>query len=111
MKTTRIKVNPKDISSLPNGRIHTAKVDATSEKEIQKQRGTDDAAALLDAAKFAKRVRLRLGLTQSEFSARIEVPLDTVRNWEQGKRRPTGAAKVLLKILDKSPESVLKALQ
>ena len=66
----------------------------------------------MDAAKFAKRVNVgvRLGLTQLEFSTRIEVPLDTVRNWEQGKRRPTGAAKALLKILDKSPESALLVL-
>jgi putative transcriptional regulator len=65
---------------------------------------------LLDAAKFARRVRKRLGLTQLEFSNRIDVSLDTIRNWEQGKRCPTGAAKALLKVLDKSPESALLAL-
>jgi len=40
----------------------------------------------------------------------IFLPLDTIRNWEQGKRRPTGAAKALLKVLDKAPEAVLAAL-
>lgn len=110
MKTTRVKVDVNNLSTLPKGRVDHKKLDATSEKDIQRQKNADDAVALLDAAKFAKRVRVRLGLTQLEFSTRIEVPLDTVRNWEQGKRRPTGAAKALLKILDKSPESALLAL-
>lgn len=63
-----------------------------------------------DAARFARRVRKRLGLTQLEFSERIDVSLDTIRNWEQGKRRPTGAAKALLKVLDKAPETALRIL-
>jgi DNA-binding transcriptional regulator YiaG len=36
--------------------------------------------------------------------------LVTIRNWEQGKRCPTGAAKALLKVLDKAPEAALAAL-
>jgi putative transcriptional regulator len=36
--------------------------------------------------------------------------LDTIRNWEQGKRSPTGAAKTLLKLLDRLPEVALAAL-
>ena len=70
----------------------------------------DDAEAMQDAAKFARRVRRRLGLSQLEFSQRIDVSLETIRNWEQGKRRPTGAAKALLKVLDKAPEAALSAL-
>jgi putative transcriptional regulator len=49
-------------------------------------------------------------LTQQEFSFRIEVPLETIRNWEQGKRSPTGAAKTLLKLLDRTPEAAMAAL-
>ena len=64
-----------------------------------------------DAAKFARRVRKRLGLTQIEFSQRISVSVDTIRNWEQGKRRPTGAAYSLLKVLNKAPETSLAALE
>ena len=69
------------------------------------------AQAALDAAKFARRVRRRLGLSQAEFSERIDVSLETIRNWEQGKRSPTGAAMALLKILDKAPEAALAALR
>ena len=53
---------------------------------------------------------MRLGLSQAEFSQRIEVSLETIRNWEQGKRCPTGAAKALLKVLDRAPEAALAAL-
>jgi len=38
------------------------------------------------------------------------VPLDTIRNWEQGKRHPTGAARALLKVLDRVPKAALSAL-
>jgi putative transcriptional regulator len=39
------------------------------------------------------------------------VSLDTIRNWEQGKRSPTGAARALLRVLDKAPEVSLEALR
>jgi putative transcriptional regulator len=72
--------------------------------------GGECVGLLLDAAKFARRVRRRLGFSQIEFAERIDVSLDTIRNWEQGKRCPTGAAKALLKVLDKAPEAALAAL-
>ena len=110
MKTTRVKIDLNRASSLPKGRVDKRRLDAITEREIVLQQKADDVDALLDAAKFARRVRKRLGLTQLEFSNRIDVPLDTIRNWEQGKRCPTGAAKALLKVLNKSPESALLAL-
>lgn len=110
MKTVHVKINPATLSGLPKGRVDKRRLDATSEHTIAQQIAVDDAEAMQDAAKFARRVRKRLGLTQLEFSHRIDVSLDTIRNWEQGKRRPTGAAKALLKILDKAPESALLAL-
>ena len=66
-------------------------------------------------ADFEKRLKGQLAaLSQADvpaaFAARIGVPLDTVRNWEQGKRLPAGPAKALLKILDRAPEAALSAL-
>ena len=55
-------------------------------------------------------LRRRVQLTQIEFAARLGVPVETIRNWEQGKRSPTGAAKALLKVLDRAPEAALAAL-
>ena len=50
-------------------------------------------------AGYARRVRSQTRLTQAEFAA-IGVPIETVRNWEQGKRHPRGPARALLKLLD-----------
>ena len=107
MKIVRVTV---DALALPKGRSDPARIDATTEKELALQQALDDTELRQDSAKYARRIRKRLGLSQSEFSQRIEVSLDTIRNWEQGKRSPTGAAKALLKILDKAPEAALSAL-
>lgn len=110
MKTVRMTIDPATPETLASGRIDPARVDVTTEADIAKQVAADDAEAMQDVAKFARRVRKRLGLSQAEFSERIDVSLDTIRNWEQGKRSPTGAAKALLKVLDKAPEAALAAL-
>ena len=110
MKTVNVKIDPETLDGLPRGRVNKNRLDATSEKDIASQMAKDDAEAMQDAAKFTRRVRRRLGLSQLEFSQRIDVSLETIRNWEQGKRRPTGAAKALLKVLDKAPEAALSAL-
>lgn len=108
MKTAKLRI---DSSTPVQGRINPARVDATTDQDIAAHAQADEAQAMLDAAKFTRRVRTRLGLSQSEFSHRIDVSLETIRNWEQGKRVPTGAAKALLKVLDKAPEAALLALQ
>lgn len=110
MKTVRVKIDPADTPALSSEWIDTAGVDATTEEDIARQASSDEKEAMQDAAKFARRVRKRLGLSQAEFSERIDVSLETIRNWEQGKRSPTGAAKALLKVLDKAPEAALAAL-
>ncbi len=111
MKTARVTIDPQQRGSLPKGRIDKARVDATTEADIARHAADDEAQAMQDAARFARRVRKRLGFSQAEFAERIDVSLDTIRNWEQGKRSPTGAAKALLKVLEKAPEAALAALR
>jgi len=110
MKPVNVKIDPVTLAGLPRGRVNKNRVDATSEKDIELQIAKDNEEARQEVAKFARRVRRRLGLSQVEFSHRIDVSLETIRNWEQGKRSPTGAAKALLKVLDKAPEAALSAL-
>ena len=110
MKKHRMTIDPRLMSLASLGRIDPDRVDATTEEEIARQKTADDKEAMQDAAKYARRIRKRLGLTQTEFSLRIGVSVDTIRNWEQGKRCPTGAARSLLKVLDKAPEASLAAL-
>jgi putative transcriptional regulator len=110
MKTVRMTIDVHGPEPQTVGRIDPQRVDATTQADISVQKTADEADAMIDAAKFARRVRRRLGFSQAEFALRIDVSLDTIRNWEQGKRCPTGAAKSLLKVLDKAPEAALAAL-
>lgn len=55
-------------------------------------------------------LRRRAQLTQTEFAARLGVPVETIRNWEQGKRAPRGPARALLAVIAHSPETVFAAL-
>jgi len=61
-------------------------------------------------AVYAKGIRARARLTQAEFAARIGVPIETVRNWEQGKRSPRGPARALLKMIDRAPQVAFAVL-
>jgi putative transcriptional regulator len=55
-------------------------------------------------------LRRRARLTQLEFASRLGVPVETIRNWEQGKRAPRGPARALLAVFAHSPETVFAAL-
>ena len=69
------------------------------------------AAAPVEMAPPAVRdLRRRARLTQTEFAAKLGVPVETIRNWEQGKRAPRGPARALLAVIAHSPETVFAAL-
>jgi len=55
-------------------------------------------------------IRKRTGLSQAAFARQIGVSVATLRNWEQGRRRPDGPARVLLALLDKDPGIVKRTL-
>jgi putative transcriptional regulator len=55
-------------------------------------------------------IRRRLLKSQSEFARMIGVSVATLQNWEQGRRRPEGPARALLKIAAENPEAVSAAL-
>jgi putative transcriptional regulator len=56
-------------------------------------------------------LRKKLKLTQEQFAARFHLPLGTVRDWEQGAHRPDQAAQVLLMVIEKDPDAVVRALE
>jgi putative transcriptional regulator len=62
------------------------------------------------SAPDAKSIRAKIGLSQTEFARLIGVKVATLRNWEQHRRQPTGAAAALLTIVEKEPEAALRAL-
>ena len=57
-----------------------------------------------------KEIRHKLKKSQSEFALMIGVSLSTLQNWEQGRRRPEGPARALLKVVSEYPELVEEAL-
>lgn len=59
----------------------------------------------------AKSLRWSLNLTQQEFSNRYQIPIGTLRDWEQGRTEPDQPAKAYLKVIAHDPEGVLRALQ
>src|SRR5215203_5514706 len=85
--------------------------------------GLEDAKAYLegsaDAKSFAvhvpsrvnvKKIRTRLGLSQESFAQTYGFALSAVRDWEQGRREPERSARILLKVVEKEPEAVTRAL-
>ena len=90
MMRVRLKANGRIVEILPDG----------SERTIDHS----------NPAEFVRQVRARCGLTQAAFAQKIEVPIETVRNWEQGKRAPRGPARALLKLIDTAPDAAFAAL-
>ncbi len=59
----------------------------------------------------ARLARHKLGLTQREFAAVIGTGVGTVRKWELGTRRPSGAARTLIEVIKREPKAVKRALK
>ncbi|WP_257267132.1 NadS family protein [Endozoicomonas sp. ONNA2] len=57
-----------------------------------------------------KAIRSSVDMTQEEFAKAVGVKLPTLRHWERGDRKPTGPARVLLNLLSREPETVLRLL-
>lgn len=57
-----------------------------------------------------KEIRERLGLSQSKFAKLLGISTSTLQNWEQGRRKPDGPAKVLLSVASKYPDAVLNTV-
>jgi len=57
-----------------------------------------------------KDIRNKVGMSQSEFASSFGISVSTLRHWERGDRSPQGPALVLLNVVAKEPDAVLKAL-
>ena len=58
-----------------------------------------------------KNIRAKIGMTQNEFASAFGISVSTLRHWERGDRVPHGPALVLLNVVAKEPQAVLKALR
>lgn len=57
-----------------------------------------------------KAIRRRQGLSQQAFAERYGFSVGRIRDWEQGRSSPDGPARILLKVIDKEPEAIERAL-
>jgi putative transcriptional regulator len=75
---------------------------------------TGQFAGRLSAAAVApddiRRLRARSGMTQAQFAATFGIGLGTLQKWERGERRPSGAAKSLLRVMQADTPAVVRAL-
>lgn len=113
------------VEMLPDGstrpikdRTDWAHLDAMTEEEIEANALsdpdnpplTDEELSGMKRIPNPREIRTRLNLTQEQFAERFHLRLGTVRDWEQGKKEPDSAAKVLLRVIDRNPEAVDQAL-
>lgn len=75
-------------------------------RRSSRPRGKPDAAANIDVRK----IRAVTGLSQAKFAELLSIEVATLRNWEQGRREPTGPARALLRAIRNNPIEVIKAL-
>lgn len=71
----------------------------------------EDTGAILHEFPDVRAVRGRLGLTQPAFAERFGLSVGSVRDWEQGRVVPDGAARVLLRVIERNPDAVARAVR
>ena len=103
---------------LPERRPDWSRIEAMTEEELEAAARSDpDAQPLTEAqlkrmrrVPFAKHVRWKVGLSQAEFARRFQIPIGTLRDWEQWRSEPDQAALAYLKVIAADARFVERAL-
>jgi putative transcriptional regulator len=89
----------------------TAKqVEAAARADPDAQPLTDSDLKRMKRSPRVKIIRQALGLTQEEFASRFEIPIGTLRDWEQQRKEPDQTAKTYLKVIARAPDVIYRAL-
>jgi putative transcriptional regulator len=120
-----MRISRRSRADLDLSKVDWARIARTTATDIDAQIAADpDTAPIFTAAELAgarrivpataprtvKAIRRRLGLSQKQFADRYGFSVETIRNYEQGHRRPTGPARVLLAVIANEPDAVTRAL-
>jgi putative transcriptional regulator len=120
MATT--KLTRAEIRKRGGGRVAWARVKATTDDDIDKMIASDADTApdmarrrdwrrvLVPRAPDVQAIRRKLGMSQSEFATRFGFSVRTVQEWEQGRALPDRPARILLRVIEKSPKTVERAV-
>ena len=125
MNITVERVNGVTMQVMPDGtrrpiedKTDWARLNAMTEEEIEAAAVADSDNPPLTETELKKlrrvpnpkEIRKRLKMTQQQFAAQFELPLGTLRDWEQGTREPDSAAKSYLRVIAKNSQAVIQAL-
>ena len=83
---------------------------AAAKSDPDAQPLTDEQLKRMQRIPFAKHLRWKLGLSQQEFAERFQIPIGTLRDWEQGRVEPDRPARAYLKVIANNPAAVDDAL-
>jgi putative transcriptional regulator len=114
--TTRVTVKAGDAPL--RGKTDWARLDAMSEEEVMAAALSDPDAQPLTPEQLAgmrrvsrvKVLRQRLGMTQEEFAQAFQLPITTLRDWEQRRSTPDAPARALLLAIERDPEAMKRLL-
>jgi putative transcriptional regulator len=86
-------------------------IHAAAMKDPDARPMTDEEFARAKKVPRAKTLRRALGLTQEEFATRFQIPIGTLRDWEQGRAEPDQPARAYLKVIAVDAQAVQRALE
>ncbi len=117
-KDTIVRVTV-DLSRPVDGGTDWERVDAMTEEELHANALADPDSPPMTAAQLAemrpipnpRAIREELSLSQSEFAARFDIPLGTVQDWDQGRRRLDRSTQALLRVIQYAPKIVEEAVR
>ena len=116
MKKEKVKKLAAEVAAMECGKVTpgrvwrmTKRADGTYAREqVDPEEYRAARAAEAEAEALALTVRRKLGVSQGEFADLFGISVGTLRGWEQKRRRPTGAAELLLRVAERHPEIVRK---
>ena len=94
----------------PLAPMSAAEIEAAAARDHENPQLTDARPGQLLPIPRVKTLRRALALTQEEFATRYQIPLGTLRDWEQGRSEPDQPAKAYLTVIARDPEGVERAL-
>ena len=80
-------------------------------KSIKEMKAGNAARATQIAPNEVASARLKTGLSQTQFAEALQISARTLQEWEQGRRKPSGAAKALIQIAFRHPEVIKEGLE
>jgi putative transcriptional regulator len=110
MQRLRLKADGRIVELIDGHEFPLAPVMAASPPAAVSDARLAVAPTEAEALPTVRDLRRRVRLTQLEFASRLGVPVETIRNWEQGKRMPRGPARALLAVIAHAPDTVFSAL-